>query len=242
MKKWMLFCSALGCLAACHTPRGTEEKELRVYHTVPPPQIDGNASDSCWSGATIFPIDQLWAGKLPHASDFMGRYRMCWDSGHLYLLAEIYDDSLVTFSPADASRYWDRDGLDLFIMADTSLSSGISSARSHHITFDSLYPTMPALMGESEKVKIAVGHKGHLSTWEIAVIVQPLSGQSAPPSSQLELAPGKLFGFSIAYNDTDKSKERESRMGNWPIEPGISKTQGGSDPGVYQLLRLVAPN
>jgi hypothetical protein len=238
MKKWMLFCSALCSLAACHTPSRTEEKELRVSHTVTPPQIDGNATDSCWSSAAIHPIDQLWAGKLPHASDFMGRYRICWDSSYLYLLAEIYDDSLVTHSPGAADRYWDRDGLDLFIKEEPSPSNGDSSTRSFHITFDSLHAAVPLLIGGSEKVKIAVTHQEHLSTWEIALSVHATSRPSETLSRHWELAPGKSWGFSIAYNDNDKSKERESRMGNRPIEPGLSKTQGGHNPGVYQQIRL----
>ena len=58
------------------------------------PVVDGVAGDPAWQAAKWHPLDKHILGDQPSATDFSGRYKLSWDAGHLYILAEITDDIL----------------------------------------------------------------------------------------------------------------------------------------------------
>lgn len=83
------------------------------------PQVDGDLAEWAAKGALVEILPAMLAeGEKPTGpADSSARLRLLWDSGNLYLAADVKDDS---FFPAAAGqeRWWDRDSLE-FWLGDT---------------------------------------------------------------------------------------------------------------------------
>jgi hypothetical protein len=77
-----------------------------------------------------------------------------------------------------------------------------------------------------------------VSTWEIAVRIY--DGAAYEPGGEnlpKLLKSGKKMGFALAYNDNDRSPERENCIGNTAV-PGTNKNHAWVDAGIFGLLEL----
>lgn len=209
-----------------------------------PPTIDGVANEDCWQNAIAYPMDHHWVGKLPHVTDYMGRFRVCWDSAYLYVLAEIYDDSLIDSHADGLVRYWDDDCLEIFV--DENASGGDHqynfNAFAYHISLDGKFVDMgtdslPHYYNEHGKMALTTRQK--LTTWEVALKLYPDTFNDSTTIVPVSLVAGKTIGFAIAYNDNDKDRERQSMMGSIEIKPNPDKNRGWIDAGVFGKLTLV---
>ena len=244
MRPILLLTAGVLLLAACGSnPTNETTGSLTALQAKTPPKLDGKGDDECWKNAPAHLMDHLWIGKLPHAMDYMGKYRVCWDSQYLYVLADIYDDSLVDTHPDGLDRFWDDDCLEIFV--DENASGGDhqfnNAAFAYHISLDGkivdtgIDSTAHYL---NDHGIVAIHQEGKLTTWEVALKLYPDTYKDSAVNMPVTLASGKVIGFMIAYNDNDKSKERENMMGSVEIKPNPDKNRGWIDASVFEKLTL----
>ncbi len=244
MRPILLLTAGVLLLAACGSnPTNETTGSLTALQAKTPPKLDGIGDDECWKSAPSHLMDHLWVGKLPHAMDYMGKYRVCWDSQYLYVLADIYDDSLVDTHPDGLDRFWDDDCLEIFV--DENASGGDhqfnNSAFAYHISLDGkivdtgIDSTAHYL---NDHGIVAIHQEGKVTTWEVALKLYPDTYKDSAENMPVTLASGKVIGFMIAYNDNDKSKERENMMGSVEIKPNPDKNRGWIDASVFEKLTL----
>jgi len=211
-----------------------------VYGT---PVLDGSGADDVWDASDWQSINQVWYGIKPEANDFSGRYKLAWDENNLYILAEITDDSLMEIHPEGAERYWDDDCLEIFLDEDASGGEHQYNfnAFAYHIALDGQVMDMAAdstyrFFNDHCLTRLITRDK--VSTWEIAIRIY--DGASYEPGGENVpklLKSGKNMGFALAYNDNDRSSERENCIGNTAV-PGANKNHAWVDAGVFGLLEL----
>lgn len=246
MKALIITALALSSWAACTNPDPEAPGSHTAHFTATAPVLDGVADEACWKNAKAYPMDQLWVGKLPHAMDYMGRFKVCWDSSYLYILAEVYDDSLIDSHANGLDRYWDDDCLEIFV--DENASGGNHqynyNAFAYHISLDGKFVDMgtdslPHYYNEHGKLGIKTAE--HKTVWEVALKLYPDTYKDSAANMPVTLAADKIIGFAVAYNDNDKGegRERESMMGSIEVTPNPDKNRGWIDAGVFGKLKLV---
>ena len=179
MRSILLITAGVLLLAACGSnPTNKKEGALTALQTKTPPKLDGIADDECWKTAPSHLMDHLWIGKLPHAMDYMGKYRVCWDSQYLYVLADIYDDSLTDTHADGLDRFWDDDCLEIFI--DENASGGDhqfnNSAFAYHMSLDGkIVDTVIESTARylNDHAMVAIHQAGKLTTWEVPLKLYP---------------------------------------------------------------------
>jgi hypothetical protein len=207
------------------------------------PLLDGIGDDNAWQSAQWLPLDQVWLGAAPAASDYAGRYKLVWDENNLYVLAEITDDTLIDIHPDGLVKYWDDDCLEIFVDEDASGGNHQYSynAFAYHIALDGKVVDIrpdSSFAYFNEHCTTRRVSKGNVSTWEVAVNIYDgkkysETGENIPKS----LKAGKKMGFALAYCDNDHAAERENFIGSVRVE-GTDKNRGWIDAGIFGLLTL----
>lgn len=207
------------------------------------PTIDGFSIDDCWKAAIWYPLNQRWIGEAYTPEDFQGRYKLSWDEDHIYILAEIVDDTLIDIHPDGLKQYWDDDCLEVFIDEDRSKGNHQYShnAFAYHIALD--YQVTD--IGPDSVFRYYTDHvvsrrtvQGKVSTWEVAMSVYDDQYQDdSDDNTPVKLSAGKNVGFALAYCDNDYSAERENFIGSVVVE-GEDKNRGWIDAGVFGSLIL----
>lgn len=216
--------------------------------------IDGLANEKDWAAATWYPLDQLMVGVMPSADDFSGRFKMLWDKGQLYILAEINDDTLLDIHPNPLDSYWDDDCLEIFIDEDKSGGNHQFdfNAFAYHVALDNQVVDIgPSNKDGSTNFILLNDHvtsqwkrqsqAPFTITWEVAVKVFPNTFSLDPKVEHkpITLTKNKKMGFMLAYCDNDSSDERESFMGSTFITPvNGSKNLGYITSDVFDTLIL----
>lgn len=216
--------------------------------------IDGVATESDWSSAQWYPLDQLMVGVMPSSEDFNGRFKMMWDAGQLYILAEINDDKLFDVHPNPLDSYWDDDCLEIFI--DENNSGGNHqfnfNAFAYHVALDNQVVDIgPNNKDGSTNFVLLNDHVDsqwkrnsiapYTITWEVAVKVYADTFSLLPNTQHVPVAlsANKKLGFMLAYCDNDNSNQRESFMGSTFIEAvNGSKNLGYITSDVFDTLIL----
>ncbi len=207
------------------------------------PVIDGKNDDACWKSANMYLMDKLWVGKLPHAMDYMGRYKVSWDSAYLYVLAEVFDDSLVDTHPDGLVQYWDDDCLEIFVDEDRRGGNHQYnySAFAYHISLDGKFVDIgPDSVAHyyNDHGEVAISQKEKLTTWEVKLKLFPATYKDSAVNIPVKLNEGKILGFAIAYNDNDTKPTRENMMGSVEVKPNPDKNRGWIDASVFGDLKL----
>ncbi len=207
------------------------------------PLIDGKSDDVAWQMAEWLPLDQVWLGPAPTASDYAGRYKILWDENNLYVLAEITDDTLIDIHPDGLLKYWDDDCLEIFLDEDASGGNHQYNynAFAYHIALDGQVVDIrpdSAFAYFNEHCTTRRVTTGKTSTWEVAVSVfdgnkYEYGGENIPKM----LKSGKKRGFALAYCDNDHSVERENFIGSVRVD-GEDKNRGWIDAGIFGVLEL----
>ncbi len=207
------------------------------------PLLDGKSDDPSWQDAPWHPLDQVWIGTPPAASDFLGRYKMLWDENNLYVLAEITDDTLVDTHPDGLLKYWDDDCLEIFVDEDASGGNHQYNynAFAYHIALDGKVVDIrpdSAFAYFNDHCTMRRKTEGNTTTWEVAVnIYDGKKFEDGGENIPKLLKTGKKMGFALAYCDNDHSVERENFMGS-VLVTGEDKNQGWIDAGIFGLLTL----
>lgn len=228
MFKPIMACLGFGLLVA-----GTASKaDDKVSFAPVAPHIDGEI-DQAWDSAQWHYLDQHILGEVPEPDDFSGQYKLLWDKGHLYVLAEITDDVLHDGHVDPKVRYWDDDCLEIFIDPDASGGNHLNNhnAFAYHVALDGNVADIGRKKQDgSNEVLLLNDHvrtkwskkEGTQSTyvWEAAVRLYPETfDPQGTDNAPLLLGPGKTIGFMLAYCDNDGSPEREHFMGSHAITP-----------------------
>lgn len=221
----------------------TPSTGFTAHYAAVAPIINGTSDEACWQKAQWYPMDQRWLGEPYTPEDFQGRYKLSWDENHIYILAEIVDDTLIDIHEDGLVKYWDDDCLEIFI--DEDRSQGIHqynhNAFAYHIALDNKVVdigTDSSFRYYNDHILCRRNQNGKTSTWEVAMKVY--NDQYVDDSDNnipVKLHEGKVSGFAIAYCDNDKSAERENFIGSVAVE-GEDKNRGWIDAGVFGKLVL----
>jgi len=234
----------LAFLLACCNPAKKKEDHyiLTVKRNFAPITIDGKPTEDIWTQTQWHALDQNWSGKPFEKEDFNARYKLCWDAGALYILAEVYDDVLYDQYQDPLKLWWNDDCLEIFIDEDNSggLHQFNHNAFAYHIALDGnvvdLGPTKePQLYNEHVVCQRRTIDK--TTTWEIAVYVFDdtyLEGRKNTPKTLKE---NKKIGFALAYCDNDGSTERENFIGSVFV-PGEDNNQAWINADLFGTLIL----
>jgi hypothetical protein len=243
MKKLFLaaFCTCL--LWNCSSHKKEDHQIIEVKKTTSAPKVDGKATDDFWNRASWRTLDQNWLGSAYSHKDFSGRYKLGWDGDALYILVEIMDDVLFDQYEDPLERWWDDDGIVVFVDADNSGGQHEfnHNAFGYHIALDGAVVDY----GRDQKPHLYNDHlttkritTGNTSIWEMAVKVYGESFQEGSQMDPEKLTAGKKVGFALAYNDNDGSKERENFIGSVYVQ-GEDKNQGSFNAGIFGTLLLM---
>ena len=223
------------------TPTNPNQQHFSAHYGTP--LLNGVSDDEVWQNAEWLPLDQVWIGQPPAASDFTGRYKLAWDENNLYVLAEITDDTIIDIHPDGLSKYWDDDCLEIFVDEDASGGNHQYNynAFAYHIALDGKAVDIrpdSAFSYFNDHCLMRKTTEGHLTTWEVAVKIfdgnkYTDAGENIPKM----LKEGKKMGFALAYCDNDHSAERENFIGSVKVE-GADKNRGWIDAGIFGLLTL----
>ncbi len=220
----------------------------RSYYGAPmarvAPVVDGLGNDPAWERADWRPIDNVWLGSDLSEHDFQGRFKLTWTSEKLYILVELIDDVLVDFHRNPLDRYWDDDCLEVFLDEDHSGGNHQynHNAFAYHVSLDN----QAIDIGTDKKARTYNHHvesqwRQHdgVVVWELAVAIYTDEYQDDRDDNRtVELKPGKVMGFMIAYCDNDHSDIREHFIGS--EDAGSEHTdRGWIDAGMFGTLELV---
>lgn len=234
----LLSASALADYAAPHAPVA--------------PHIDGQP-DPVWDAAPWAPLDQLMVGSPAEAADFSGRYKVLWDAGRLYLLAEIIDDIAYDGHPDPRLQYWDDDCLEIFLDDDKSGGDHLTNfnAFAYHVGLDNQVVDIgPAKPDGSDNFILLNDHlqsrwrrsgqAPHAMLWELAIKVFDHRFDLAKDNQPVTLQAGKQLGFMLAYCDADDGNGRQHFYGSQAIKAvNGDKNLGYKDASVFGTLLLL---
>lgn len=209
------------------------------------PVVDGVA-DTVWNAAKWAPIGINYLGKQAISpTDFSGRYKALWDTGHLYLLVEVVDDSLSDTHPDPLDNYWNDDAVEIFL--DENHDGGDHqanySAWAYHVStrFDAVD------IGIDGKAHLYNDHiKGariqtgpHTWLWEMSLLVHGADFVLGGTNTPLKLSNGKSMGIVVAYCDNDGGSARKNFVGS-ANNAGMTSNQGYMNADFFGTLNLVA--
>lgn len=203
--------------------------------------VDGLANEAVWSESSWNSINEVWLGTAPSDDDFSGRFKISWDEDHLYVLAEITDDSL--YHPYEGIEgYWNNDILEIFVDEDASGGDHQYNYNAFAYHIDQHYDVFDMHTDSSayyynDHVETQITRAGNTYTWEAAIRIYDDSFQMDGSSQPVSLRSGKVMGFALAYCDNDSSELREHFIGSEVIE-GEDKNRGWIDAGVFGTLKL----
>ena len=207
------------------------------------PLLNGVSDDDVWQSAEWLPLDQVWMGSTPTATDFSGKYKIAWDENNLYVLAEITDDTLIGKQQNGLLKYWDEDCLEIFVDEDASGGNHPYSYNvfAYHIALDgNVIDIRPdsAFAYFNDHCTTRRVSNGYISTWEVAVkIFDGNKYVTDGDNISKLLKAGKKMGFMVAYGDSDHSAERANFMGSVKVL-AEDKDQGWIDADLFGLLEL----
>ena len=254
MNKPILFCLCMSLLGSFYTAasqlKGTEFEAKFSSEKI---EIDGQMSEASWQQGDWYPMFEDMIGQPINKQDFNGRFKLRWDNGHLYLLAEITDDVLFDQHADPLFLYWDDDCLEVFIDEDRSGGNHQFNynAFAYHIALDNQVVDIGEKTKQNPEPFLTLND--HVKSvwkrsatspntiiWELAIKVYDDTFKPELDTAPVQLHEGKKLGFMLAYCDNDGSKSRENFVGSTSIKPvNGDKNLGYITADVFANLTLV---
>lgn len=237
----LLLQPALALGSDSHAPG---RSEYRAPFASQSPTVDGVADEAVWAKAAWRNIDQRWLGPEYTREDFHGRFKVVWDKGRIYILAELVDDILFDSHRDPLTQYWDDDCLEIFV--DEDYSGGNHQFNHNAFAYHMSLDNQAIDIGRDEKPRNYSSHtesrwRQHADhiVWEVAIEVHPDSYiDDQPGQTPLELMAGKIIGLMVAYCDNDGSELRENFIGSEAVDSGPTD-RGWIDAGLFGSVELV---
>lgn len=195
-------------------------------------EVDGLMQEKVWQQSKWHPLFEEMLGRKVASDDFSGRFKIAWDKGYLYLVAEITDDILFDQHADPLYLYWDDDCLEIFLDEDRSGGNHQFNynAFAYHVALDNQSvdigeqtPNNPepflTLNDHVTSVWKRSKEAPNKIIWELAIKVYDDTFKPGNDAKPVELEVGKKLGFMLAYCDNDGSKQRENFVGSTVINP-----------------------
>ncbi len=203
--------------------------------------IDGVADEPVWKEAKWIELDQRWLGKPYSEEDFSGKFKLSWNEDHLYLLAEITDDSLYNRYEG-TGQYWNNDILEIFVDEDASGGDHQFNFNAFAYHVDTNYNVFDIAPDSNayyfnNHVDAKITRSGNIYIWETAIKIYDDGFVREEEYKSIKLTSGKIMGFALAYCDNDTSEFRENFIGSEVVE-GKDKNRGWIDAGIFGTLKL----
>ncbi len=222
------------------------QSTYNAYEAPTDPIVDGIGNEAIWTAATWKAIDQTWIGTAPSASDFQGKYKVCWRGSKIFILAEITDNVLYDGHSNPLVQWYDDDCIEIFIDEDNSNGNHQCNynAFAYHVAINGDVVDLgldcnPHLYNSN--VSSARTVSGTTYTWELAMTVYGSAYLDAGPNTPVILSNGKVSGFSLAYCDNDGSPTRENFMGS-EVMPAGHNNDNYITADYFGDLDLLGPN
>lgn len=211
----------------CETDFRVQERDAEVAAIAPKfgsgsvAKIDGTFSE--WIGFPLFPMKkacdlcqpsqpggqpgQPILGEIPSADDLTAAFAAGWDSGGLYVYAQVRDDWI---GALDSEVVEKQDGIELLTDGDLNDVDHNYSPDVHHLFVGALAPpgknvseTNQLLQANDATVAAKVEHQCYF-------VEMRLSWSYVMGRSSYSPKAGDLHGFSIATNDWDLPRGAEA--------------------------------
>lgn len=201
----------------------TEAKEdgaFEAHQAKEPVQIDGCSKDAIWSSAQWYDMNYQWMGDDVDSADYQGRFKLAWDSLHLYILAEVADDIINPTLADGLDNYWKGDYVEVFIDEDKSGGNHQFNhqAFAYHVSTEGHAidkNTLQETVFFDDHVEVKRSQEGNKHLWEMAIkLFDQQFDENATDNSPVKISKQKTIGFSIAYGDNDGNNSRENFMGS----------------------------
>lgn len=88
--------------------------DFQAMHTSTPVIIDGLCDDETWSNMDWNDLNYAWMGPDVDSMDYYGKFKLAWDSQHLYILVSIIDDSISPTLSSGIENYCMRLGRSIY--------------------------------------------------------------------------------------------------------------------------------
>jgi hypothetical protein len=218
--------------------------DFQAMHTSTPVIIDGLCDDETWSNMDWNDLNYAWMGPDVDSMDYYGKFKLAWDSQHLYILVSIIDDSISPTLSSGIENYWKGDYVEVFIDEDKSggLHKFNHQAFAYHVyteghAIDKGITKQTIFLDDHIQVKRSSSGSQHL--WEMAIsLYNNTFDQSSQDNLPVTISRLKLIGFSIAYGDNDGNNSRENFMGSKESH-GQNNDEGYINSDVFGSLLFV---
>jgi len=193
--------------------------------------IDGCSKEEIWSSQDWYDMNYKWMGADVDSSDYYGKFKLAWDSEHLYILVEVIDDYLNPTLADGVDNYWKGDYVEIFIDEDKSGGDHKFNhqAFAYHVSTEGHAidkNTAQETVFFDDHVEVARTQEGNRYLWEMAIKLYDDSfDENATDNVPVEITAQKVIGFSIAYGDNDGNSSRENFMGSKQTH-GVNNDEG----------------
>lgn len=211
---------------------------FEAYKTTKAITIDGCAKENIWINSNWYSLNYKWMGNAPDTSDYNGRFKLTWDSLHLYILVEVTDEFLNETLADGQENYWKGDYVEVFV--DEDQSGG--DHKFNHQAFAYHVSTEGHAIDKNTKektvffdshVNVVRSKQGNRHLWEMSVLLFDQNfDENATNNVAVKIMEGKKIGFSLAYGDNDGNKTRENFMGSKATH-GINNDEGYINSDVF---------
>ena len=192
---------------------------FRAHRTLSTIKIDCCNNDKTWATADWYDMNYAWMGKPVDSMDYQGRFKLAWNSQHLYVLIEIIDEHLNPTLADGQENYWKGDYVEVFI--DEDQSGGIHKfnhqAFAYHVTTEGHTIDKNKLQKTiflDNHIDVERSNEGHKYLWEMAIsLFDNQFDENSTTNIPVKIFNDKSIGFSIAYGDNDGANSRENFMG-----------------------------
>lgn len=208
---WGVLAFSLVTLASCKTgsgpwPAGDLPQFIPYLNEL---KVDGDPSDWPDSYPPLRILSDIY-GDAPDSSDLFARFRLAWNHNGLFILAEVWDDSLYE----DPSRFWNGDGLELFVSPGKGSFDIVQvSVRPSYDLPDSLTAVVHYDHRRSDSLRSVVPGSiffSHKSTgYYLLEGMVPLDMLGMNPSIGMEMA------VQIYINDSDRKNDSMNHSLPW---------------------------
>lgn len=229
--------------SANETTLAVEEGLFDAPKTATALSIDGCDKDDIWQNQDWYDMNYKWMGKEVTADDYYGRFKLAWDSEHLYLLAEVTDDYLHETLADGTENYWKGDYVEVFIDEDQSGGDHKFNhqAFAYHVSTEGHAidkNTLEETVFFDDHIEVARSQEGNRYLWEMAIKLYDDSfDENANDNTPVVLVAGKTIGFSVAYGDNDGNQSRENFMGSKKTH-GVNNDEGYINSDVFGTVVL----
>jgi hypothetical protein len=221
-----------------------EDGFFKAHKSKSPIQIDGCSKDAIWSSVDWYSMNYLWMGNKVDSTDYHGRFKLAWDSQHLYILAEVIDEKLNPTLANGLENYWKGDYVEVFIDEDKSGGNHQFNhqAFAYHVSTEGQAidkSTLQETVLFDNHIEVMRSQEGNKHLWEMAIkLFDDQFNEDTTDNIPVKIFAQKSIGFSIAYGDNDGNNSREHFIGSRKTH-GVNNDEGYINSDVFGSILFI---